>query len=730
MRVSRNAILIILGALTVIFLGSSFALWFNYGLIPFAIGNENAPTPLAAATAGSESRNPVAVRITVYETGIAAVTAKQITNAGFPIENFTIENYRLTRNNNDVPFLILGKGESAVLYFYAEASENPIEPLSVYLLKHGKGKPILERDASPNGPGSEIAHQKFNWEEDRFFVEHAGAEDFWMGPLLMAPDKWTYNLDEIQPGDGPAELILHLFSNSEGPSTPDHHILIQVNDRIVVDHTWDGIKHEVITVPMEAGILTNGENIITLLVGDESGVAAETIYIDKFEIKYEGLLNLGKNQVDFVSDAKNIIINNPSPDLIVFDISDRQNPIFLSNVRVESKAAHFSNNKEQSEYIALSPNLSVKVGIDTVPAWSKSLRDIDWGADYIAIVSNVSGFDEAIKPLLTFRQNQDLRVTAVPLEQIYDEFGFGHKSPNAIKAFLAYAAAHWTQPAPRYVLLVGDATYDPKDLVSGKNRNRLPTALIRTDLGGYVADDSWYGQYSEESPPMAIGRFPAQNAIQLRVMVEKTLAYEEIVPNEENSWRSRALLVADDEQMFDKATIALSEKLSENNYLTYRLQMSFGDRIHYNIRSVINEGVGIVNYYGRGSKGTWGDEAVLQNSDAQSLNNGSKLPIFTSFTTLNGAFAEPQLDSLAEIMLRTNNGGVAAAISPSGVADTEELIRLGDLFYNQLFDAESHRIGDVLLELGPNDDGSNSLRNDALTTLNLLGDPALQFYAP
>ena len=730
MRVSRSAILIILGGLTVFFLGSSYALWFNDSLIPFGAEVGNAPTPLAAATAGAEGDLPNAVRLTVKDTGIVAIKANQLSDAGLPFEELSTTVFSLTRHNKEVPFLVLGNADSSTLYFYALASNNPREPLAVYMLRSGKGTSIHERDASPKGPGSTSGTHRFRWEEDRFFVEHAGGEDVWMGPLLMAPDKWTYRLDEIQAGDGPAELTIQLFSNSEGPGDPDHHVAIQINDQTVADHTWDGIKHEIITIPLDAGILQTGEeNSITLLVRDESDISTETIYVDKFELSYQGPISLNKEQISFVSDAENIIVNDASTDVMVFDITDHNAPVYLSNVQMNNGSAHFAGNNARSQYIALPQSQSIQVAIEAVPAWANTLRDSSWGADYIAIVADVSGFEEAIDPLLAYRQSQGMRVLSVPLEQIYDEFGSGHKSPAAINSFLAYAAAHWDPPAPRYVLLVGDATYDAKDQVPGKNRNRLPTPLVRTNIGGFVASDSWFGQFPESSSQLAIGRFPAQNALQLRVMVDKTVAYEQNAIGEDNSWRTRALLVADDEPVFDEATIALTEKLTNNEFRVYRLQMSYGERIHYNILSAINQGVGLVNYFGYGSKGAWGDEAVLQNSDAQTLSNGSRLPILTSFTTLNGAFAEPQIDTLVESLLRANNGGIVAAIAPSGKVNNEQSLLLAEQFYERLLSGNGNRIGDVLSGMGVNGP-SDPTRTDALATLNLLGDPALQFYSP
>ena len=54
------------------------------------------------------------------------------------------------------------------------------------------------------------------------------------------------------------------------------------------------------------------------------------------------------------------------------------------------------------------------------------------------------------EPLKALRQGQGLSVAMVDVEDIYDEFSFGDKTPQAVKDFVAYAATSWKKK-PRYV---------------------------------------------------------------------------------------------------------------------------------------------------------------------------------------------------------------------------------------------------------------------------------------
>ncbi len=134
------------------------------------------------------------------------------------------------------------------------------------------------------------------------------------------------------------------------------------------------------------------------------------------------------------------------------------------------------------------------------------LRISGRGADYLAIVADEPGFMAALAPLLAYREEEGLQVTAVSLAQIASEFGDGTADPQAIRDFLAYTVENW-QPAPQFILLVGDATSDGQ--ASGTGQNLLPTYLLEAEDGSVAASDSWYTSF-EVPATLSIGRFPVQ----------------------------------------------------------------------------------------------------------------------------------------------------------------------------------------------------------------------------
>ena len=69
----------------------------------------------------------------------------------------------------------------------------------------------------------------------------------------------------------------------------------------------------------------------------------------------------------------------------------------------------------------------------------------------------------AIQPLAAFHRQRGLRVSVVDIRDVYDEFNHGILHPRAIRDFLRHTLSYWTPPAPRFVLLVGDASWDSKN---------------------------------------------------------------------------------------------------------------------------------------------------------------------------------------------------------------------------------------------------------------------------
>lgn len=722
LRMSRGLILTTLAALTLCFLAASYAMWFNTNSFAL-VAAADPPTPSAAATAEEDAA--AAARLTIAEPGINAVTAAELRAAGLPFVDLSSEALNLTYNGRQVPFLVAELRGEPALFFYAQAAAGDHAPPPVYIVAPGAGLAMTRRDAGAAADPAPAAQQRRVWREKAYFVEDAAREDAWLGPLLLAPATWTLELDEITPDGGPATLLLQLFSTIEGAGAPDHRLSVYVNDQQVSDHTWDGRGPETLAVELPAGLLrADGDNNLKLRLHENEELMGESVYIDGLELLYQGPVNAGSTAVQFRGTGTALRVFGAGDDLLIFDVSDAAAPTLVRALPGEDDSAAFNSGDPGRQFVALPAAQAHKPAVAAAPRWQDPLRDGRWAADYIAIVADVRGFPEALQPLLAQRRAEGLRVAAVPLEQIFDEFAHGHRDPAAIRDFLAYAAANWHPPAPRYVLLAGDATYDLADGTGSRNRNRLPTPMVYQD-GGYVASDAWFA--GDGATGLAIGRFPAQNAPQLSAMVEKTLAYE--AADGAAAWLDDALLVQDLDLAYAAAAEYMAADLEAGGYDVYRLQTGPDSAMRHSIISALNKGVGLISYVGQGSESAWGNTAALQNSDVQFLANGARLPVLATFTCRSGSFASPSADGLAESLLRAPNGGIIAAVAPAGDISAAQSLPLANAFQEEYLQAAHTRLGDVLLGLHNAAPDAESW-GAALAGVNLLGDPALRLRRP
>ena len=84
-------------------------------------------------------------------------------------------------------------------------------------------------------------------------------------------------------------------------------------------------------------------------------------------------------------------------------------------------------------YLVVAPEAVLRPEVR--PLVQNTLKSNDNQADYL-LISPRAMLDVA-QPLLDWRSEQGLTVMALPVEEVYQEFGFGEERPEAVRDFLA-----------------------------------------------------------------------------------------------------------------------------------------------------------------------------------------------------------------------------------------------------------------------------------------------------
>jgi len=676
-----------------------------------------------------------AVKLTVDATGVYEVPAEVLRGLGFDLAHIDPTTLRLSTGGQAVPFMLVGEGQSRALRFYGETlGPAAYTNRNVYWLeRHAPGGPQIS-GRPVNIPGdmalTGVVSATIHAEEQHQYVPKVGpGTDPWLWQSVFAPGEITVSVTTPHVVPGPSGLRLRIWGNSSAPAAPDHHLLLWLNGTRVADEAWDGLGEHLITATVPAGVLLSGENKLRLRAPGDTGAPADAVLLDWVEITYPQELAIEAGMLAFNGQAAGFTVRTPDDPAVVWDITTPDQPVALTGYAVDRGRVRFASDGTPRRFILATPagirrpeSLAVATGPD-LHAWPG-------GADMIILT--VPQFRAALQPLVAARQAAGLRVAVVDVATVYDTFNHGRADPAAIRTFVQDARAHWTPPAPRFLLLAGDASHDPRHYLGGPEADLVPTHLVDTAFTGRTASDVWYAlpdASASARPALAVGRFPAQTAAQLAAMVAKTLAYEQSDPTA--AWRSRAFFLADnDEPGFAIEAQAFAAAIP---HYTSSLVTINGDgaQARVELRRALDEGVGLLGYFGHGSLTLWAQEQVFGVSEVPKLTNRDRWPIVFTVTCLSGYFTHPVTPSLGEALLRAPDSGAVAALVPSSAAVLDDQRVLATALAQALSANPETRLtlGEVIWQAQLNlPDGSHGIQ-EILLTFNLLGDPTLQVHS-
>jgi hypothetical protein len=316
----------------------------------------------------------------------------------------------------------------------------------------------------------------------------------------------------------------------------------------------------------------------------------------------------------------------------------------------------------------------------------------------------------------------------VAVEDIYDQFGFGEPRPEAIREFLEYAYHFWREPRVRYVLLLGDGTYDFKDYLGTGVKNQVPPLMVKTQYLWTVSDPT-LGMVNggDRLPDLAVGRLPAATSEELRAMVSKILDFE----TRTLSRSGPVVLVTDDPDeagnFVANAEDLEASVLADREVIAVHLSELGVSSTRTEILRRFDAGASLVSYVGHGGIALWADENIFASSDVSRLEPQPQQPLLLTMNCLNGYFVFPYFNSLSEELLKAEGKGVIAAFSPSGLSLDDPAHEYHSALLEAVFDEAHERLGDAVLEAQETFAASGD-SSGLVSIYHLLGDPALRLH--
>ncbi|MFZ4741167.1 MAG: C25 family cysteine peptidase, partial [Bacteroidales bacterium] len=235
---------------------------------------------------------------------------------------------------------------------------------------------------------------------------------------------------------------------------------------------------------------------------------------------------------------------------------------------------------------------------------------------------------------------------------------------TSIKAYLQslYNAGTASDPAPTYVLFVGDVAQVPS--FSG-------------NTSGNHVTDLYYCEYTGDFlPEMYYGRFSATNLTQLQPQIDKTLEYEQYLMPDKSFLNNVVMVAGVDSQghsptwangQVNYATSTYFNTINGFNCTSY-LYPASGSSASQIIQKV-SDGVGFANYTAHGASTGWADPSFSV-SDVAGLKNQSKYPLMIGNCCVTNQFDNDSC--FGEALLRANNKGAIGYIGASDNSTWDE----------------------------------------------------------
>jgi hypothetical protein len=624
-------------------------------------------------------------------------------------------------------------GPGSRLYFYADraaASTDFTAEVAYELVRSAGGVAMPLQSAAPGSNGvttASIVSRSF--ETNRFYqpgLLEAADPWLWEGLTSGATRTKSLVLSGVS-GSGEAELDVSLQGGSESGQAVDHQVRLTLNGTLVGEAQFAGKKPYRVSLSLQASLLREGANDLQLTNIGDTGVSS-LVFLDRFTLAHPQASSLVGGVFEGTwSESGTATVTGATGELAALDLGPAGSvsasgadspPRWLTGHESTAGGVRFhAEAARRYSFVLSSALLSPRVATP-LPSTLKSAGN---QADYILIAPQA--FLPAAEPLVQRRQDQGLTTHVASFEEIASEFGHGQASAEAIKAFLAYAYHSWTRPSPRYVLLLGDSNYDPRNFIGTSQPSPLPALWAKTSYLWTVSDPQLAAVNGADAlPDLAIGRLPATTVEQAQALIEKLLAWEDSGQGLSGS----ATLVADNPDIAgdferDVRDIAQTHLADRNPQLL--LLSELGPELRPRILEAMNSGLSYLNYVGHGGAAVWASENVWNNWDATSLQAQSQQPLLVTMNCLNGYFVAPAFDSLTESLLKAERRGAVAAFSPSGLSLDGPAHQYHHALMAELTSGRHARFGDALLAAQKSYAGSG-LMPELLGIYHFFGDPA------
>jgi hypothetical protein len=718
------------------------------------------------------------------EKGVYRVAYNNLISAGVPLgSNTAIDKLELFNRGVSVPMDLvdanndqLFNGNDYIQFVGFPPPSSPNTYLNIYNLSNiywfsyesdSTGNTYSHKDAYPHfwvNSFATVSHT-LHYEIDTLYerLGHAGNDqrDYWYWGTTSGVNGTLTKLftgvfpfpENLSPQATSLNISVKMHGMTTSANCPlDHKVKVSLTSQLIGEHTWDGPNETTFstTVDLSQVSIYPSNNFQVAAFGDICPGESDEIRINWFEIEYPRDLRADDNNISFKSiknengETRFQVFNWQRDNIKIFVPGHNEmliNPLIAND---PFKSVFFVDDIfERTEYFCSSDDFFLQVD-SIVQDQPSNLSDISNGADYIIITH--SKFSDIADQLADFRMSNfpdenitNPRILFTDVQQIYDEFSYGLLDPYALQSFVKYTFESWQQPAPSYVVLLGDMSYDYRELIEGSRPNFVPSIPFHSSPYGQAAGDNLIVSVAgnDLAPDIAIGRLSVETIEEANILLNKLINYPD---DDSKKWKQNALLVSSGLNLNDETTFGFNDA---NLYLDDTFLVPTGISStkvfryphkprHYpfqgegpEIRQGFDDGAVVASYYGHGGGLQW--DLVFTTDDIHQLQNGGRLPFISSVTCYTAHFDNQ--DVFGEIFNKAEGKGSIGFYGSSGLTYWGIGKAMNQELFNEIFIQKDYVIGRAIL-ISKNQFPPGGLYGHQMALLTYLGDPVLKLAIP
>ena len=346
------------------------------------------------------------------------------------------------------------------------------------------------------------------------------------------------------------------------------------------------------------------QNKPEFLIDKESYAARGILASDTVSIEQLGIIRDKRVANLFISPVH----YNPRTNVLEVITSMKINISYISKGSSKSKSA----SPESELFIkTLDKSLIEYDPGDVIPGYSTQPVSM--------VIITDTAFRKQLLPFFKWKTQKGYKLTV-----LYKGTGLAGTTYAQLKDTLnrIYNSASAEDPAPEYLLIIGDV-------------NRIPKSDETSNIS-----DMYYGEFDGSGdyiPEMFIGRLPVSDTNEVKAVVNKIIQYEKFQFADTNKFSKRALITAGNDATYSinmngQLNYVLDNYLKSSNKIEeyhFYYPQSINATVEDSIRKLFKKGISFINYTGHGDASGWLDP-LFKSRDVDSLKNKNMYPFAIS----------------------------------------------------------------------------------------------------